>query len=170
MTPPFFAHFRGHTTQFTPPAPRRVAPQTAAVRRFGGRFFGGRGGKLGGMTPKMSKKGGGHFGTQPLKTPVPLLRIFCSFTSFRFLGASFRFLLLFFLFFTYLPFLALSFSLPHLLSLSFTFFHFPSLSFTFFFCPSLSVAFCCSLIFPCRLSNSSFSNPELDNPRKKLRF
>ena len=145
MTPPFFAHFRGHTAQFTPPAPRRIASQTAAVRRFWGRFFGGRGGKLGGMTPEMSKKGGGHFGTQPLKTPVPLPRIFCSFTAFRFLGAFFRFLLLFFLSFAYFPFLALPFSLPHLLSLSFTFLRFLSRSFSFRRFLSLSFAL---LFFP----------------------
>ena len=147
MTPPFFAHFRGHTAQFTPPPPKESRPKQQLSVVFGGDSSGGGGGKLGGMAPKMSKKGRGHFGTQPLKTPVPLLRIFCSFTSFRCLGAFFRFLLLFFLSFTYFPFLALSFSLPHLLSLSFTFFHFPSLSFTFFFFPSLSVAFCRFLLF-----------------------
>ena len=144
MTPPFFAHFRGHTAQFTLPAPQRIASQTAAVRRFWGRFFGGRGGKLGGKAPKMSKKGGGHFGTQPLKTPVPLPRIFCSFTSFCFLGARFHFLLLFFTLFHLLPFLALPLSLPHLLYLSFTFLRFLSLSFSFrrfllLFCFSLQI-------------------------------
>ena len=142
MTPPFFAHFRGHTAQITPPAPKRIASQTAAVRRFGGRFFGGRGVKLGGKAPKMSKKGGGHFGTQPLKMPVPPPRYFCSVTSFCSLGAFFHFLLLLFSLFHLLPFLALPLSLPHLLYLSFTFLCFLSLCFSFRRFPLL---FCLSL-------------------------
>ena len=63
MTPLFFVYFRGYTVQFTFPTPRRIVSQTEAVRRFWGRFFGGRGANLGGIKPKMSKKGGGHFGT-----------------------------------------------------------------------------------------------------------
>ena len=63
--PPLFCSFSGSYRPIYPPAPRGIAPKNDGQLLFGARFFGGRGGKLGGMAPKMSKKGGGHFGTQP---------------------------------------------------------------------------------------------------------